>query len=78
MDEKEEGGLTKLRRFVAERGIPWPQYYLGGAETPFTRERGVTGIPQLFLIDRDGTLYSTSARCEIGAVLPKFFKEAGK
>jgi thiol-disulfide isomerase/thioredoxin len=59
---KEQGGLDKLRAFVAEREIPWPQYYQGNYwESEFSLSWGVTGIPCVFVVDPDGNLYSTEA-----------------
>ncbi len=55
-------GLAKVRAFVAEREIPWPQYYQGNAwESEFSLSWGVTGIPCVFVVDPDGNLYSTEA-----------------
>jgi uncharacterized protein (TIGR03067 family) len=35
------GGLDSLKRFVRERQINWPQYYLGERESEFTRSWGL-------------------------------------
>ncbi|HEY2156962.1 MAG TPA: redoxin family protein [Isosphaeraceae bacterium] len=59
---KEKGGLDKLKAFVAEREIPWPQYYQGNFwDSEFSRSWGVTAIPCVFIVDADGKLHSTEA-----------------
>jgi thiol-disulfide isomerase/thioredoxin len=64
LDEpKEDGGLDKLKEFVARNGIEWPQYYQGkGWESEFSSAWGVTAIPALFVVDREGKLASINAR----------------
>jgi thiol-disulfide isomerase/thioredoxin len=59
---KEDGGFDKLKAFVANNDIPWPQYYQGnhwGSE--FSKSWGVNSIPAVFLVDREGKLFSTDA-----------------
>ncbi|MHC5065542.1 MAG: TlpA disulfide reductase family protein [Planctomycetota bacterium] len=71
LDESvEKGGLDKLRSFVRERELDWPQYYLGGGwESEFSRAWGVDALPAAFLIDRDGKLYSTKANFRLEETL---------
>jgi thiol-disulfide isomerase/thioredoxin len=78
LDESEdEGGLEKLRAFVAKNGVPWPQYYQGnGTDSSFSTSWGIHAIPWLFVIDREGRLYSADARRELGALLEKLTGEA--
>jgi thiol-disulfide isomerase/thioredoxin len=59
---KNEGGLDKLRAFVAKNEISWPQYYQGnGGESDFSRSLGINSIPTVFLVDQKGKLFSLDA-----------------
>jgi hypothetical protein len=59
---KEEGGLDRLKSFVAKNEIPWPQYYQGhGWESDFSQRLGIEAIPTVFLVDRNGKLVSLNA-----------------
>jgi thiol-disulfide isomerase/thioredoxin len=80
---EEDGGLEALRKFVAERQIPWPQYYQGhdnqrivsGSPTEdFSEFWGISGIPTVFLIDGEGKLYSTEARGRLETLIPRLLK----
>jgi RNA polymerase sigma factor (sigma-70 family) len=84
---EEDGGLEELRKFVEERRIPWPQYFLGhdnhhvvsGAPTDdFSEFWGISGIPTVFIVDAEGRLYSTEARGRLEALIPRLLKEAGR
>lgn len=61
LDESEaKGGLDKLRAFVTEHDVPWPQYHLGdGWESEFAKTWGIDALPKAFLVDREGRLHST-------------------
>jgi RNA polymerase sigma factor (sigma-70 family) len=85
-DPEAEGGLEALRAFVAERKIPWPQYYQGmdsrraltGEPTgDFSESWGVSSIPAVFLIDAEGNLYSTEARGKLDTLIPRLLKASG-
>jgi peroxiredoxin len=57
------GGLKKLKDFVAEQGIAWPQYYQGNyVLSEFSGSWGIKSIPTMFIVDADGKLASTDAR----------------
>jgi len=48
---------SKVERFVAEKGISWPQICDGKADTgAIPKLYNVTGTPDLFVIDRAGNL----------------------
>jgi thiol-disulfide isomerase/thioredoxin len=70
------GGLDKLKAFVKENGITWPQYYQGrGWESEFSGSWGISGIPTLFILDAEGRLYSTEAREELRTLIPELIKK---
>jgi thiol-disulfide isomerase/thioredoxin len=59
---REEGGLDRLKEFVAKNEIPWPQYYQGhGGESDFSQRLGIDAIPTVFLVDQKGKLVSLDA-----------------
>ncbi len=67
-----QGGLKKLKDFVAENEIPWLQYYQGnGWQSEFSKGWSISGIPTLFIVDADGNLYSTSARGKLDTLIPE-------
>jgi thiol-disulfide isomerase/thioredoxin len=58
---------AELEAFLEEERLPWPQLYppkdqANGWENPLTRKYGISGIPTVFLIGKDGKLVSTSLR----------------
>ncbi len=69
-------GLDKLKKFVEDKEIPWPQYYQGkGWQSDFSGSWGISGIPALFVVDADGNLYSTEARGKLEDLLPELIKK---
>ena len=76
---EDQGGLKKLKDFVAEKQITWPQYYQGNAwQSEFSRSWGITSIPAVFVIDAEGKLHSTKARGQLATLIPELLKKAGK
>ena len=78
LDEDREA----LVQFVKEKGIPWPilheQSTGEGWQHPLATYYGITGIPQLILIGRDGNVITLNARGEkLGERLAELFKDAG-
>ena len=56
---------TKLRDYIKENNIQWRQIYSGKVwDDPLAQQYEITGIPEPWLIDRDGTLISHKARGE--------------
>jgi thiol-disulfide isomerase/thioredoxin len=69
-------GLEKLKKFVEEKEIPWPQYYQGNFwQSEFSSSWGINSIPALFVIDAAGNLYSTEARGKLEDLLPELLKK---
>lgn len=55
----------KLIDFVAAKGMPWPQYFDGKHwENDIARRYAVSGIPAMFLLDKNGVVVTTNARGE--------------
>jgi pyruvate,water dikinase len=65
----------ELDAFLAGRKLPWPILFSGkGWEDPLARSYGISGIPQLILVGRDGNVISTTARGErLGELLAGLF-----
>jgi len=69
-------GLDKLKSFVEEEKISWPQYYMGkGWESEFSQSWGISGIPTVFIVDANGNLYSTEARGQLERLIPELLKK---
>jgi thiol-disulfide isomerase/thioredoxin len=73
---KEQGGLDKLKKFVEEKKIAWPQYYQGkGWESEFSMSLGINSIPCVFIVDAEGKLYSVEARGKLEEMIPDLLKK---
>jgi len=69
-------GLDKLKKFVEDKEIPWPQYYQGNFwQSEFSSSWGINSIPALFVVDAAGNLYSTEARGKLEDLLPELLKK---
>ena len=74
---KEEGGLDKLKDFVAANGIEWPQYYQdNNLNVKFSTSWGIISIPSVFLVDTDGNLTSVEARGKLEKMIPQVLGKA--
>jgi len=74
---KEEGGLDKLKEYVSQNGITWPQYYQGkGWESDFSRSWGIDAIPAVFVVDTQGKIHSIDARGKLEEMIPELLKKA--
>jgi thiol-disulfide isomerase/thioredoxin len=73
---KEQGGLDKLKKFVEDKKIGWPQYYQGnGWESRFSKSWGINSIPCMFVVDAEGKLYSVEARGQLEKMLPELLQK---
>jgi thiol-disulfide isomerase/thioredoxin len=71
-----DGGLEKLKEFVKDNDITWPQYFQGkGWQSDFSGSWGINSIPSVFIVDAKGNLYSTEARGELEALIPELLKK---
>ena len=68
-----------VEKFVVENKIPWPIIFAGkGWQDPVAQFYGISGIPQLVLIGRDGNVITRDIRGEkLGERLAELFKDAG-
>ncbi|MDB5349691.1 MAG: resA 9 [Planctomycetota bacterium] len=75
--KKEDGGLDKLKDYVAKNDIQWPQYYQGNWwESEFSAGWGINSIPCVFIVDADGKLYSVEAGGKLETLIPELLKKA--
>ncbi len=73
---KAEGGLDKLKAFVAKNEIAWPQYYqANGWESDFSRDLGISAIPTVFLVDQNGRLFSRDAGAKLETLIPALLRQ---
>ena len=76
---KEKGGLDKLKAYVAENKVDWPQYYQGnGWESDFSVSWGINAIPAMFMVDPEGNLSSLDARDNLEELLVKALTQVKK
>ncbi|MFM1903933.1 MAG: hypothetical protein RLZZ440_1833 [Planctomycetota bacterium] len=70
---------AEVEKFVADNEIPWPIIFAGkGWQDPIAQFYGISGIPQLVLIGRDGNVITLDVRGEkLGERLAELFKDAG-
>jgi thiol-disulfide isomerase/thioredoxin len=74
---KEDGGLDKLKEFVANNEITWPQYYQGNHwASEFSTSWGINLIPTVFLVDQEGNLASSDARGKLEKMIPELLEKA--
>lgn len=72
LDDKE----SALRRFIKDKGIPWPQHFDGkGWENQFAVRYGIFGIPTVWLIDKRGNLRDTDARYNVESRVSSLLNE---
>lgn len=68
-----------LEQFTKKRGMPWPQYFDGeGWGNKYAQEFGITGIPAMWLIDRDGKLVDMEARNDLAAKVERLLAASSK
>ena len=76
---KAQGGLDKLKGFVAKHQVEWPQYYQGNFwQSEFSSSWHVNSIPCVFLVDAEGKLASVNARGQLEKLLPRYLEKARK
>lgn len=54
---------NRLVQFIEKRKMPWPQYFDGmGWENEIAKDYALSGIPTLFLLNKDGSIVSINPR----------------
>lgn len=72
-------GLDKLKAFVAENQIAWPQYYQGkGWDSEFSKSWGINSIPALFVVDQKGNLHNINARGKVEMLIEELLGKSAK
>jgi thiol-disulfide isomerase/thioredoxin len=77
LDETRDGA----QKYITETGFKFPMLFSDdpnatGWEHPMSRKYGVTGIPQVILVDKEGKVVSTEARGQVlGQLLRKLLGE---
>ena len=67
--------MKRLKEFVKEKDIPWPQCYQGdGWKSKFSTSCGINSIPAVFVIDAEGKVHSTEAHGKLETMIPKLLK----
>ena len=53
--------------------MTWPQYCEEGKgwDTEFSMEWGVSSIPRIFILDKNGKIYSVNARGQLDKLIPE-------
>jgi thiol-disulfide isomerase/thioredoxin len=76
---KEKGGLDKLKKYVADNEIGWPQYYQGNYwQSEFSAGWGINSIPCVFIVDAEGNLYSVEANRKLDKLIPELLSKKAK
>jgi thiol-disulfide isomerase/thioredoxin len=74
---EDKGGLKQLKKYVADEGITWPQYYQGnGWDSTFSSTWGINSIPAVFVVDANGDLRSTEARGSLEQTVVELLKHS--
>ncbi len=74
-----EDGIAKLKAFISENEISWPQYCSAdGSQRKFAHEAGVDSIPMQFVVAPDGVLYSTEARGKLDTIIPELINRRNR
>ena len=75
LDQEKEA----LESFTKKRGMPWPQYFDGeGWGNKYAQEFGITGIPAMWLVDRDGKLVDQEGREDLAGKVERLLAAGTK
>ncbi|MEQ9096620.1 MAG: TlpA disulfide reductase family protein [Phycisphaerales bacterium] len=71
-EDPSKDGLVKLRNWVKDNNVTWPQYYQGnGWSSEFSSGWKVRSIPCVFLVDQQGRLVTPNARGKLDEMIPE-------
>jgi len=74
-----ENDLAKLKRFVADNAVPWPQFFEGKRfESDLVRAWDIAAIPTVFVVDREGKLASVKGVLGLEAILDGLLRDGAK
>ena len=63
----------KLDDFLAKNDMPWPQFFDGkGWKTSLAQEHGISSIPAMWLVDKEGNLVDQNARSGLEEKVKKY------
>jgi len=63
----------KLEGFLAKNDMPWPQFFDGkGWKTSLAQEHGISSIPAMWLVDKEGNLVDQNARSGLEDKVKKY------
>jgi thiol-disulfide isomerase/thioredoxin len=64
---------AKLEDFIAKNDMPWPQFFDGkGWKTSLAQEHGISSIPAMWLVDKEGNLVDQNARTDLEEKVKKY------
>jgi|TARA_E500000331_G_scaffold346288_1_gene384990 thiol-disulfide isomerase/thioredoxin len=63
----------KLEDFLAKNDMSWPQFFDGkGWKTSLAQEHGISSIPAMWLVDKEGNLVDQNARSDLEEKVQKY------
>ena len=66
---------AELEKMIAEKKMPWPQYFEGGDKNKFADEYQIAAIPTMWLVDKKGNLRDLNAREDLATKVEKLLAE---
>lgn len=67
---------AKVEQFVKEKGVAWPQFFEpSGKSNRIVRDWGVTVLPSMWLVDRNGVLRDLNAQVDLSKKIEKMLAE---
>ena len=66
---------AELEKMIAEKKMPWPQYFEGGDKNRFADEYQIAAIPTMWLVDKKGNLRDLNAREDLATKVEKLLAE---
>ena len=70
-----DSSKEKLIAFTDKRKMPWPQYFDETGDNLLSASFGVNGIPDMWLIDKQGNLVDMEARHDLAKKVEKLIKQ---
>ena len=71
-----DSNQAKLEDFLAKNDMPWPQFFDGkGWKTRLAQEHGISSIPAMWLVDKEGNLVDQNARSGLEGKVKKYLAQ---